>query len=826
MTFNSLLVAALRFQRRHILGRTVAVAAGLVMLVAVLEMQAALDRGVATPPGDLGPGTAVVVRGAAAFADFGAVQRPGVADADVATIASAGGVTAAEGADQGRVGLIEGDRRIGVELGTWYETDGLRPVTTIFGAPPDANSVAVTTDLADDLDLAVGDPVTLVAQVRTLVKVGAIVAPRPGRSGAPDVFATGALANRLVGTPGEVGLVVVAGDGGEEAVASAVYLSHPTLETLTRTNFDRERTNDEHNRAVGTRRLLTLFAGAALVVTALIVVAGTAAAVVRRTPELATLRTAGATPRQLRSLVLAEAATVGLVGGALAGPLGTAVALALQDRAGGLGLTTPEAGPRLDITILALAVALGVVLGLVGAILPARRAGRLSVRAALGDLAEPTRRLIGRSSIIGAAVVAAGLVVSGTTSRVDTDLGRAALASILLVVGSCILASALVGVVTGLLADVVPARRFPVLRLALGNLARAPARTAGTAVSVLVGVGLVMLATMFTSSFQANVSTTVDRLYDADAVIVGRSGTPGVPREGNERLTSTPGTRAASPVRQGAVQLGTRVATAVALDEPGTFLGPAFSATAVAAVEADPEAILVSTDVGLAKGTTVVVTGARGKVEATVAGTFGGRLVNASGSRIQAIVPLGLGDEVFGPGPDQAVLTRQDGPVERSRLHADVAGDPAVEVVSLGAFASRQSSSADRAFALSVALLAMTLITAITGLANTVAASVAERRREMSVLRALGMGVDKLAAMIAVETAVLAALVSLAAMLVAVGTGSLLISSVAPAGTPISIPWGRLGLLAVIATVLCSAAALVPALRATRIPVNEGLVEQ
>ena len=45
MTFNALLTAALRFQRRHILGRTVAVAVGLVMVVATLELQGALQRG-------------------------------------------------------------------------------------------------------------------------------------------------------------------------------------------------------------------------------------------------------------------------------------------------------------------------------------------------------------------------------------------------------------------------------------------------------------------------------------------------------------------------------------------------------------------------------------------------------------------------------------------------------------------------------------------------------------------------------------------------------------------------------------------------------------
>ncbi|QXC60394.1 ABC transporter permease [Aquihabitans sp. G128] len=430
------------------------------------------------------------------------------------------------------------------------------------------------------------------------------------------------------------------------------------------------------------------------------------------------------------------------------------------------------------------------------------------------------------AAVVGAVIAAAGIIVSGTGSRADADLGRAGLAGLLLVAGSCILAAALVGVITGLLARVVPTRRWPVLRLAVGNLARSPARTAGTAVSVLVGIGLVLLTTVFTSSFQANITNSVDRLYRADAVVAPRSDVPGIARTDGTALTTALGVQASTPIRQGSIKFGSNVGTAIALGRPGTFLGPAFSRSTVAAVKADPKGILVRSGLGLSKGDKVTVTGAEGESATTVAGTFDGRIVNGSGGQIDAVLPLALADQVLRPGPDDAVLVDTIGEVGPAELRRRAAEDPAIDVLSVGGLASRTASSADRAFQLSVALLAMTLITSVIGLANTVAASVAERRREVSVLRALGLGAGQLAKLVTLETAILAALVSAAATAMAVATGTLLISSVAPAGTPISVPWVRLAALAVTATVLCSAAGLVPALRATRIPVNEGLVEE
>ena len=110
MTFNALLTAALRFQRRHILGRTVAVAVGLVMVVATLELQGALTRGVAQAPADLGPATSVIVRSPASFGIFGEAQRPGLPVETIESVAGVAGVERAEG-DIGHLQVITSDGR-------------------------------------------------------------------------------------------------------------------------------------------------------------------------------------------------------------------------------------------------------------------------------------------------------------------------------------------------------------------------------------------------------------------------------------------------------------------------------------------------------------------------------------------------------------------------------------------------------------------------------------------------------------------------------------------------------------------------------------------
>lgn len=824
MTFNALLIAALRFQRRHILGRTVAVAVGLVMVVATLELQGALQRGVAQAPADLGPKTSVIVREPAVFGIFGAAQRPGVSVDTIESVAAAPGVERAEGDDQGTVGVVVDGDRSSALLGTWFEDEGLRPAKVAFGDAPSDVAVAVTTDFAEEAGLSVGDPIQLSGRVRIDGTVAGIVEPITDGPGGPDIYAPLVTANAIVGDDGEVGRIVVSGGPTEDALASAVFVSHPEQDTVTRTNLDKERTDAERDRAYGTRRLFTLFAGIAVAVTALIVVSGTAAAVVRRTSELATLRTAGATPRQVRSLVLAEAATVGLVGGLAAGPLGTLVAMVLHSRSGGFGLTLPEAGPRLDLLTLAVSVTLGVLLGVIGAWFPARRAGRLSVSAALGGLVEPNRRLIGRAAAAGAILIAIALVVSGSGSRADTDLGRAGLSGLLLVTGSCILAAAAVGVATGLLERLLPGKRWPISRLAVGNLARTPARTAGTAISVLVGVGLVMLTTVFASSFDANVSTSVRKLYRADAAVTGAEEMPGVPRSNLEAVDGVFGVRSTTPVRTGPVKIGSSVGTAIALDRPRTFLGPAFPDAAVDAL--DSSSILVRSGLGLSRGARVTVIGAEGEVETEVAGTFPGRIVDRSGAVIDAVLPSEIGDRVFHAGPDQIILADTFGKFGPSDLDETLGSDPSLEIRTLDDYADHLGSSGGRTLALTLGLLAMTLVTSMIGLTNTVMASVAERRSELSLLRALGLGAGQLARLVVMEAAVLASMVSLAAAVVAVATGSLLVSSVAPTGTPISIPWTTIALVGVVATLLCSLAGLVPAAQATRIPIHEGLVEE
>lgn len=824
MTFNALLTAALRFQRRHILGRTVAVAVGLVMVVATLELQGALQRGVAEVPADHGNETAVVVRGPGAFGIFGDVQRPGLPVDAIASVAAAPGVKAAEGQDQGEVGVIIGGDRSSALLGTWFDDDGLRPAKVAFGEAPTEVAVAVTTDFAEQHDLSVGDPLELVGRVRIDATVGGIVEPIDDGPGGPEIYAPLLTANAIVGRDGAVDQIVVSGGPTEDALASAVYLSHPTYDTITRTNLDKERTDAERDKALGTSRLMTIFAGIAVAVTALIVVSGTAAAVVRRTSELATLRTAGATPRQVQTLVLAEAATVGLVGGLAAGPLGTLMAAALHSRSGGLGLTLPDAGPRLDLVTLLISVALGVVLGVVGAWFPARRAGRLSVSAALGGLVEPNRRLIGRAMAAGAIMIAIALVVSGRGSAGEVNLGRAGLSGLLLVTGSCILAAAVVGITTGLLERLVPSRRWPITRLAVGNLARSPARTAGTAISVLVGIGLVMLTTVFASSFDANVSTSVRELYRSDATVAGASQMPGVARSDIDTVSGVFGVRSTASVRSAPVKIGSAVGTAIAIDHPRSFLGPAFPAPAVKAL--DGKSILVRSGLGLSPGARVTVVGAEGEVETTVAGTFPGRIIDSSGAVIDAVLPLAMGDRIFPAGPDEVVLAQTFGRFGPTDLAKAVAADPALEVSSLAQYASRVASSDQRTLTLTLALLGMTLVTSVIGLTNTVMASVSERRPELSLLRALGLGAGQLAKLVVMETAVLASMVSLAAAAVAAATGSLLVSSVAPAGTPISIPWQLIAIIGVVATVLCSLAGLIPAIKATRIPIHEGLVEE
>ncbi|WP_353943320.1 ABC transporter permease [Streptomyces sp. HUAS MG91] len=234
--------------------------------------------------------------------------------------------------------------------------------------------------------------------------------------------------------------------------------------------------------------------GFAAFVAAFVVSSTFAFAVSQRRREFALLRTVGATRRQVRRMVHAEAwclAVVAAALGALAGPAATRPVL---DRLIGLGAAPAWTVPSDSVVPSLVAFPTGVLVALLGAAAAARRAGRVTAAEALREAAVESRAMTPARWVLGAAALGTaltGMAVTAVGDPASAANNKTAMPNVMLLVAAAgLLAPVAVRPVTRLFA--APLER---LRGATGTLVSASVRasarqTAMTAAPVLVTVGL------------------------------------------------------------------------------------------------------------------------------------------------------------------------------------------------------------------------------------------------------------------------------------------------------------------------------------------------
>jgi len=484
----------------------------------------------------------------------------------------------------------------------------------------------------------------------------------------------------------------------------------------------------------------------------------------RRTRELALLRAVGLSRRQVRRMVLGEAAAVGLLGGVAGIAAGygfAAVAVRfLGDRAG----STPVV-VRWPALLAPLAAAVAVTA--LSALAAARRAARTPPVAALrGDTAAPPRG-IRRRTIAGALVAVPGVAVYGwaaVTDQIDEQVGLVGLGGAALCILAAVLgAPALCRLPLALLSAPL-ARLGPTGRLAAGNARRDPRRTAATASALMISLSVVTGLAIFGHSLERSTVAAVRRDVAAQLVVepAGRRDAA-IPQATVERLAAVPGVRAVAalryaslPVRAG--PLGVRAP--VTVTDPAA-LGPALRLTMVSGRVGDlADGVLVSSDLarryGLSAGERLTVAWPRGGDGGyRITGTYEpSRLV--SGVLVPQSVALPRLEEpgaftafvALDPGADQAAA--------RAGLARAVAGRPGLVVRSRAAYLEAELRGADRVLGRLYALLALAVVIGVLGVANTLTLSVTERTRELGLLRALGLTSRQLRTLIRVESALIA----------------------------------------------------------------------
>jgi len=476
----------------------------------------------------------------------------------------------------------------------------------------------------------------------------------------------------------------------------------------------------------------------------------------------------------------------------------------------------------------------GVGVTAVAALHPAIRATGVSPLTALvgGDSDRPGMRR--RPLATGAALAIAGLiaVVSGMSGAVPRPLAAVGLGVGLTLVGLVLLVPALV-------VPTAPVIGTPLARIfgepaALGreNVARSPQRTAATATALMIGIGLIGVVAVLAASMKSSATSTVEKAMRADFVVSTYQvpgSSAGVPLVAADRLRGSPAINAVSEIRSGQWGLDGTTQTLVAVD-PATVTGvyELDPAAAAAAARLDNSGVLVRESVatrhGWHVGDAVPMTFARtGTQPLRLAATF-----TTTAVRSDYVVSLETSAANYAQQLDMEVDVRlvegTTATAGRQAIRQALAEFPNLAVRDRSEVLATQKGQIDRMLVPVVALLALSVVIALLGIANTLALSIHERLRELGMLRAIGMARSQLRSMIRSEALIVAGLGALCGVVVAVVFGWVAVTSMHGVGvTQRVFPVGQLAGLAVAATLAGLAAAAAPAHRAARLGILDAV---
>ncbi|MCX4910657.1 ABC transporter permease [Streptomyces sp. NBC_00878] len=732
----------------------------------------------------------------------------------------------------------------------WYVTERSPVKLTSGHAPRGAGEALLDADTADKKHVGIGDTLTVIAQPGSFkVEVVGIATFTTTNPGAALVFLDPAVApTKLLGRTGVATSIQV---DAAEGVSDEQLKQRVGAEIGTGT-YELETADEQAETAASQlggfldviKYVMLGFAGIAVLVGVFLIVNTFSMLIAQRTRELGLLRALGADRRQVRRSVLLEATLLGLVGSTLGLAAGIGLAIGLIELMGlfGMNLSTAEMVIGWATPVSAYVVGVGVTF--VAAYLPARRAAGVSPMAALSDaeiagVGRPLRVRAVVGLIVGALGTAA-LVGCATATETGSAASLLGLGVVLTLIATVIAGPLLVRPVIRVLGGFFPAVFGSIGRMSQRNALRNPRRTGATAAALMVGLALVGGMSVASASMSQSFDEQIDKTLGADFVVQNSNFLP-FPQEVTEKVRDTEG--AGLVVRQRftpvAVRLpdGERVETTAAgyesqLDEVARIT---YAQGDTAAALADGNIAMdagFAKDHGLRVGSTIPVEfPADRKAELKV-----GALTDqdaADGFGTQGGLFFGFGTiEKYVPGGQDSALYVNAAPgtsADTLRANLDKTLDPypQVQVRDLADYKKLIHDQIAVLLYLVYALLGLAIVIAVLGVVNTLALSVVERTREIGLLRAIGLARRQLRRMIRLESVVIAVFGAVLGLALGLVWGVCVQQVLALQGmNALAIPWTTIVAVVVGSAVVGIVAALLPALRASRMNVLAAIAHE
>ena len=580
------------------------------------------------------------------------------------------------------------------------------------------------------------------------------------------------------------------------------------------------------------RYFLLSFAGIALFVGAFVIFNTLSITVAQRMREFATLRTLGASRRQVLRSVILEALVIGL-GASIVGLFsGLALAVGLSELFKALNLELPQTETVFATRTIVVSLLVGTLVTLVAGLFPAIRATRVPPIAAVREGATMPRGRFARFTPYiasrdrharGASLSATGR--SPTTSPLGDRFGLLGLGVLALFVGVAMLSSRLVRPLARVVG--IPARRIggAAGKIAERNAQRNPGRTAATAAALMIGIALVTFISVLANGLRVSNSDAIERQIQSDLIVTSQDGYTEFPAAVGDAVEEVEGVETVSNVRQDIIGDRRRRREPDGSRRPGQ------------------RGVRLPLGGGLGRGAHAARHGRRG---------HSGQRRGGPGPRRRRLLHSafdGQPDEgVRGPGHlrGQPLLSparlreRLPGGVRRALrpasqpLHAPQrrrgrGGErgPSVEtalepfpdtrIFTRPEWIDKEDQEIQQFLLLLYVLLALSVIISLFGMVNTLALSVFERTRELGMLRAVGMTRRQTRRMIRHESVITALIGAALGLPLGIFLAVLVTRALGQYDLRFALPVGQLVVLTIVAVIAGLLAAITPARRAAKL---------
>jgi putative ABC transport system permease protein len=833
----------------------IAIVLGVAMMSGAYVLTDTIDKAFDTIFIESYAGTDAVVSGKDAGISFEgeSAQAPPIPEETLEQVREVDGVEVATGSvfdDQTKLLKADGEAvdtggapSFAFGIDTAPEYDRFNPLNLVEGRwPSDSGEIAVDEGVADDENLQIGNRIGVAAlgpakqfEIVGIARYGDLSSLGSATFAILDI----PTAQRLLDKEGQLDSVQAAAEDGVTAEELTRRIATALGSDVTvRTGVEQA---DEDSSEIATftkiiRYFLLSFAGIALFVGAFVTFNTLSITVAQRTRELATLRTIGASRRQVLTSVIVEAFVIGL-GASIVGLFsGLGLAVGLNELFKALNLDLPQTQTVFATRTIVVSLLVGTLVTVFAGLFPALRATRVPPIAAVREGATLPRGRLARFTpyIAAVIVVLAVLALSYGTLADDIATGdRFALLGIgvlSLFIGVAMLSSRLVVPLVKVVG--IPARRIGGIagRLAEGNSQRNPGRTAATAAALMIGIALVTFVAVLAQGLRVSNSDAIERQIQADLIVTSQDGYSEFPAAVGDAAGDASGVETVSNVRQDVAEIDGHAGNLTGLDERIQEVYDfrwKQGSDAMLSQLGDDGAVLPSNfaeDNDIAVGDTITVRSTENEtndfvVRAIYEGSpFYPLLGSASVSR-QAF------DEFYDRPRNRFTLVNvsNEPSATKPQIESALEDFPDTRVQTRQEWIDKEDREIQQFLLLLYVLLALSVIISLFGMVNTLALSVFERTRELGMLRAVGMTRRQVRRMVRHESVITALIGAALGLPLGIFLALLVTRALSQYDLQFAIPTGSLIVFVIVAVIAGLLAAILPARRAARLRVLEAL---